>query len=247
MSDQKKEQSDEATRPKDERTERLEAIGRELRQEYDETLRLARATAAHALRVGELLREARVLVPHGERGKWVKEHFPGDIRTEQEWRWMTHPDRVAKARQAAHSGLTIKAILKLLREEEGPPASEVINELEEFQEAGGTLEETGYAADEVEDMLDVVAAEEAVALTTPAPARYAESDEERDARDKSAEYEAYSAEPKVEVVMLMTVAEERQFDAYIRSLSKRFGTRSRKKIVFELVKRAAFEAAGDEV
>jgi hypothetical protein len=65
--------------------ERLAEPARALRQEYDETLRLARATAAHALRVGELLREARALVPHREWGKWIHGNFPGDLRTAQEW------------------------------------------------------------------------------------------------------------------------------------------------------------------
>jgi hypothetical protein len=85
-------------------------------------------------------------------------------------------------------------------------------------------------------MLDELAAEEM--LTRVPAATYAETDEQRDARDKSADYER-KIEPKVEVMLMMSVPERQEFVGYLGVLRRHYEIDSAKECVFKCVRDTA--------
>jgi hypothetical protein len=64
---------------------RLSVLADELGQEVRAAEDAARDAVSHAIRVGELLTEAKSLVKHGEWLPWLAANFPGSERTAQTW------------------------------------------------------------------------------------------------------------------------------------------------------------------
>jgi hypothetical protein len=102
---------------------RLQELAREIAAGQGAILTAARATLGHVRAVGELLREAKQLVGHGNFRQWLEEHAPFSVRTARDYlrvatRWAEIQEAAKRQCSAVFS---IQEALALLRPSgEGP-------------------------------------------------------------------------------------------------------------------------------
>jgi hypothetical protein len=120
---------------------------------------------------------------------------------------------------------------------------QVIKNLELLQHYNVPPEDAGYTEDELDDMLDELAAEEV--LNRSVTAQHAETEEEREARDRTSIYESERPEPKVEVMIMMTIPERQEFVGYLGVLRRHYEEDSAKNCIFRCVKETAMRMDGE--
>lgn len=109
---------------------RLDGLATEIRREVAAADADFRSAVGHAIRAGELLREAKGAVAHGGWLPWLKANFNGSVRTAQNY--MRLADNVEEAQRVAHLGL--KGALKELaapKPELKPSLAELAEQLRE--------------------------------------------------------------------------------------------------------------------
>ena len=151
---------------------RLAELAAELRQQHAACESALRNAIEHAFRAGALLIEAKTLVPHGEWGMWLAEHFAGSERTAQRYmqivREVGDPTRVADL--PVREVLTSLAAPRTADESEAPAeeAPEVVD-AEPVLEPGPSIFDMLHDSGDVDDMAKELAEKDAHLARTRFP------------------------------------------------------------------------------
>jgi hypothetical protein len=107
--------------------ERLDTLARQINEEHRAFLTTFRKTLEHAIKVGELLTQAKEQCPYGKWLPWLEGNFEGAARTAQDYmRLYKGRDKIrANARDSAHFSVSgaLKEIAASERPEGTPPES----------------------------------------------------------------------------------------------------------------------------
>ncbi len=83
-----------------------------IQREHEQACSSLRTAVKHAVACGALLEEATSQLPHGERGAWITQHFPGSIRTAQAWQRMAKHKNLIEASGETGVSAAMQAVSK---------------------------------------------------------------------------------------------------------------------------------------
>jgi hypothetical protein len=110
----------------------LTALAQAANAEHAACAAALRTTLNHAIRAGELLREARALVPHGGWLPWLEANFAGSERTAQNYmRLAARQAELPDAQIRSAADLSLNAALETLATPRALPAPEPADEDED--------------------------------------------------------------------------------------------------------------------
>jgi len=98
----------------------LQEIASEIRSENDKIVCHARNMLESALRVGELLTQAKSLVRHGEWTQWIEENCRISSRQAQKYMQLYEGREQLAGKTASEGGFNLNQTLKLLSHDEDP-------------------------------------------------------------------------------------------------------------------------------
>ncbi len=142
----------------------LESLAEKINAEHKACEEAAGAALTHALEAGRLLEEVKASLPHGEWGRWKKEHFAGSDRSARDYRrvWLNRELLGLRQNGSSAATLSLRQALKVLTApkpkppprplwvpqapEGAQPDPQVLKELETEEEAAQALKRHNHEA-----------------------------------------------------------------------------------------------------